>query len=407
MAQFRFCSYACQVRRSRPTEPVYVTHRPYAMEDRGADSALRSSVPSMQAIRFVGSALSRHIRRFSAILACPVVGLSVIACSSNTNVTPRATPTATAPTASDQRPCDLYASATPCVAAFSTTRALYVAYAGALYQVTRQSDSTTMEIGLLSDGYANAASQDSFCASTMCTISKIYDQSPDHNDLTVAPPGGAATGAGPGGYDLPAVATTLPIAAGGHKVYGIAIVPGMGYRNDTTTNIATGAQPQGVYMVTSALKINVRCCFDFGNAETSNTDTLAGHMDAINIICRGGTPCGDQAGLDLENGIYGSLPVIKRTAFVTDMGANDGQQYYTIWQGNAQAGALTTTGPTRLPPRYSPMKQEGAIILGIGGDNSDGAAGYFFEGVMTQGTPADAVMNSVQRNIVAAAYTGL
>jgi hypothetical protein len=38
------------------------------------------------------------------------------------------------------RSCDLYASATPCVAAFSTTRALYRAYTGPLYQVTRQSD---------------------------------------------------------------------------------------------------------------------------------------------------------------------------------------------------------------------------------------------------------------------------
>jgi hypothetical protein len=31
------------------------------------------------------------------------------------------------------RPCDLYASATPCVAAFSTTRALYRKYTGPLY----------------------------------------------------------------------------------------------------------------------------------------------------------------------------------------------------------------------------------------------------------------------------------
>ena len=46
------------------------------------------------------------------------------------------------------RPCDLYASATPCVAAFSTTRALYSAYTGPLYQVTRQSDKTYTDIGL-------------------------------------------------------------------------------------------------------------------------------------------------------------------------------------------------------------------------------------------------------------------
>ena len=53
------------------------------------------------------------------------------------------------------------------------------------------------------------------------------------------------------------------------------------------------------------------------------------------------------------------------------------------------------------------MKQQGAIILGIGGDNSDGDAGDFFEGVMTRGTPTDAVMKLVQANIVAVGYTGL
>ncbi|HEX4809874.1 MAG TPA: arabinofuranosidase catalytic domain-containing protein, partial [Bryobacteraceae bacterium] len=90
------------------------------------------------------------------------------------------------------RSCDLYASGTPCVAAFSTTRALYRAYTGPLYQVTRQSDKTHTDIGLLRDGYANAVTQDKFCANTSCTITKLYDQSPNHNDLTPAPPGGAA-----------------------------------------------------------------------------------------------------------------------------------------------------------------------------------------------------------------------
>ena len=50
------------------------------------------------------------------------------------------------------------------------------------------------------------------------------------------------------------------------------------------------------------------------------------------------------------------------------------------------------------------MKKEGAIILGIGGDNSIGAAGTFYEGVMTSGYPSDATENAVQANIVAAGY---
>jgi Alpha-L-arabinofuranosidase B, catalytic/Domain of Unknown Function (DUF1080) len=303
-------------------------------------------------------------------------------------------------------PCDIYAAATPCVAAFSTTRALYSSYAGALYQVTRQSDNTTANIGILSDGYANAAAQDTFCANTVCTITEIYDQSSNHNNLTLAPPGGAASGPGPGGQDLPAFANTLPVAAGGHKVYGMYFQSGMGYRNDTTTGIAVKGQPEGVYMVSSGAHLNGGCCFDFGNAEVNNRDNNAGHMDAINIICSG-NPCSPVAGLDMENGIYGNLAVTAGTPFVTAMGSNDGQHNYTIYQGNAQSGSLTTTGSVALPNGYSPMQQEGAIILGIGGDNSDTTIGSFFEGVMTSGVPSSASMNAVQANIVSAGYAGM
>ncbi|HEX4322233.1 MAG TPA: arabinofuranosidase catalytic domain-containing protein [Acidobacteriaceae bacterium] len=303
------------------------------------------------------------------------------------------------------RPCDLYAKATPCVAAMSTTRALYSAYKGPLYQVTRQSDKSSAEIDLLPDGYAKAATQDAFCAGTTCTITKIYDQSPNHNDLTPAPPGGAAKGPGPNGYDIPAVADALPALVGGHKVYGVAIEPGMGYRNDTPKETAVKGQPEGVYMVSSALNLNSKCCFDFGNAETNNLDNKAGHMDAINIMWRDKEGFPD-AGLDMEDGIYGHLKVPAGTVFVTDMGACDGQHSYAIYQGNAQSGSLTSTGIIPLPKGYQPMQQEGAIILGTGGDNSNWAKGYFFEAVMTKGMPSAEAMEAVQKNIVAAKYAG-
>ncbi len=91
-------------------------------------------------------------------------------------------------------PCDIYATAgTPCVAAHSLVRALYSSYNGSLYQVQRASDGATANIGLLAaGGYANAAAQDSFCAGTTCVITKIYDQSARHNDLTVGVRAGAA-----------------------------------------------------------------------------------------------------------------------------------------------------------------------------------------------------------------------
>src|ERR1700733_13881287 len=64
-----------------------------------------------------------------------------------------------------QRPCDIYAAGhTPCVAAHSTVRSLYAKYTGPLYQVKRASDDATENIGLLPDGYTNAAMQDAFCS---------------------------------------------------------------------------------------------------------------------------------------------------------------------------------------------------------------------------------------------------
>ncbi|KAJ7042671.1 alpha-L-arabinofuranosidase B, catalytic-domain-containing protein [Mycena alexandri] len=83
-------------------------------------------------------------------------------------------------------PCDIYASGgTPCVAAHSSTRALFDAYSGDLYQIQRASDSATNNIGPLSaGGVANAAAQDSFCAGTTCVITTIFDQSGRSNHLT-------------------------------------------------------------------------------------------------------------------------------------------------------------------------------------------------------------------------------
>lgn len=49
--------------------------------------------------------------------------------------------------------------------------------------------------------------------------------------------------------------------------------------------------------------------------------------------------------------------------------------------------------------------QEGAIILGIGGDNSNSAEGTFYEGVITAGFPSDDVDKMVQADIAAAGYS--
>ncbi|KAI7205318.1 hypothetical protein KC316_g305 [Hortaea werneckii] len=146
----------------------------------------------------------------------------------------------------------------------------------------RASDQTTTDIPLCSPGgVANAAAQDSFCEGTSCVITVIYDQSSRNNHLTPAPPGGAASGAEVNGYDSPANATMAPVTLGGNKAYGVYITRGSGYRNDDTSGIATGDEPEGMYAVFDGRHYNRRCCFDYGNAETNDDDTGNGHMEAI------------------------------------------------------------------------------------------------------------------------------
>lgn len=180
-------------------------------------------------------------------------------------------------------PCDIYAAGdTPCVAAHSTTRALYDDFSGPLYQVRRGSDGSTTDIAPLSaGGVANAADQDSFCAGTTCLITIIYDQSEQGNHLTQAPPGGAASGPEADGYDSLASAVGAPVTLNGNKAYGVFVSPGTGYRNNEATGIATGDDPEGLYAIFDGTHYNTGCCFDYGNAETNSQDTGNGHMEAL------------------------------------------------------------------------------------------------------------------------------
>ena len=198
-----------------------------------------------------------------------------IVCSAVTMAQPAPTPPGVAPLRA-QGSCDVYGSAgDACVAAHSTTRALYAAYNGPLYQVLRQSDGKTLDIGVVQPtaspvpdqgGYADAAAQDKFCAGTYCWISVLYDQSPQHNDLTQAPNGGFG-GPALGGFNTLPLADMAPITIMGHKVYGVFIEPGMGLRQNNVKGTAVDDQAQGQYWVVNGKHYNAGCCFDYGNAE--------------------------------------------------------------------------------------------------------------------------------------------
>jgi hypothetical protein len=324
--------------------------------------------------------------------------------------------TATPSQAASQGPCDLYAAGgTPCVAAHSTVRALFGTYNGNLYQVRRSSDGTTRTItALAAGGSANAAAQDSFCAGTTCVITIIYDQSGHGNNLAYQGPGGA------GGQDTPANATAESITSGGNKVYSLYINPGNSYwHNGSSSGMPLGSAPQGAYLVTSGTHVNSGCCFDYGNSETDRRADGAGAMDAIYF----GTSCwfggcsgtGPWVQADLEFGLFSGGSTTWNpnqraftNRFVTAMLKNNGTTQMALKGANAQSGGLTTLYSGSLPSGYNPMKQQGAIVLGSGGDccatNTNQSLGTFYEGAIVAGYPSDATDNSVQANIVAAGY---
>jgi hypothetical protein len=317
-------------------------------------------------------------------------------------------------------PCDIYASGgTPCVAAHSTVRALYGSYSGNLYQVRRASDNTTRDIGLLSTGgTANAATQDSFCAGTSCVITVLYDQSGHGNDLwyqgSSQVPGSSSS--------RPANATSESLTVGGNKAYSLYINPSNSYwRDGHLTGVPTGSAPEGMYMVTSGTHVNSGCCFDYGNSETTRSADAAGAMDAINFSKQcwfgGCSGSGPWVQADLEWGLYpgGSQSWNPNqrafpNQFVTATLKNNGTSRFAIKGSNAQSGSLTTLWDGSLPNGYSPMKKQGAIILGSGGDcckpggGANLSAGTFYEGAIVAGYPSDATESAVQANITAAGY---
>jgi hypothetical protein len=325
-----------------------------------------------------------------------------------------------------QGPCDIYAAASaPCVAAHSTTRALYASYNGLLYQVLRQSDGTTLDVGVVpatasdAGGYANAAAQDAFCANTYCWISKIYDQSPKHNDLIQAPRGGFS-GPAMGGFNNLPVADLAPITIMGHKAYGAFIAPGQGLRQNDAKGTAVDDQAEGQYWVVNGHHYNSGCCFDYGNAEIDSRDDGNGTMETTYYgnatAWYRGSGAGPWIMTDQENNLVGcvnadgskncpNLPGVN-WRFVT--ATADGEPHHWRSMGaDAQNGDLKVMfdGP-RINPTYDPMRKQGAILLGNGGDNSVGSQGTFYEGAMTAGGtfPSVDTNHRIQANVVAARY---
>ncbi|MBN2716247.1 MAG: hypothetical protein JXX14_10360 [Deltaproteobacteria bacterium] len=337
-------------------------------------------------------------------------------------------------------PCDVFeAAGVSCVAAHSTVRVLRAAYTGPLYELCKGTanpgpdscQGEKLDIGAV-NGYANATSHAAFCQGSQCTITKVYDQAPHAggppNDLEPAPKGGAKMSP-----DRPANATDLPVTINGHQVYGLRLLPGVGYRagcNDCTipvgTDLATGDEPQTIYMITSQYDTANGCCFDYGNAETSCNNDHNGTAEALyfghGVIWGTGSGEGPWVMADLEDGLYAGWENAQDQGISTNVSAqydfvtaimvgdtadkNDGKGRFALYAGDAQTGPINEMYDGIRPEKvgYVPMQKQGSLVLGIAGDNSNGGAGRFYEAAIVNAPLDKSVLDNLQSAIVQARY---
>jgi hypothetical protein len=314
-----------------------------------------------------------------------------------------------------------------CVSAHSTVRVIVPDYAGPLYQVEKGGQ--TLDVGSV-DGYADAAAHDTFCGPFGCVFSVIYDQSGRGNHLTPSPPGSANRTPG-----KPAPASALKILINKRPVFGVLIRPTMGYRASCNecihpqpfpNGVPVGDEPQTQYMVTSQKDLIDGCCFDYGNAEVTANNDGNGTMEAVyfgmGVIWGTGSGPGPWVMADMENGLFPgwennsfnnistntSLEHNFVTAVVVGDTAdkNNGQGRFALYGGDATTPEIKTMWDGIRPsrPGYVPMQKQGSVIMGIGGDNSAGDGGRFYEGVIALGAATADVVSQLSTAIADAKY---
>jgi hypothetical protein len=320
-------------------------------------------------------------------------------------------PVTPAPSAAYVGPCDILAAAgTKCVAAQSLVRRSLANSAASPFEITRASDSKTLNVDTLSSGLVDAAAMNTFISGTTCTYTEFYDQMGTPalgnnltRDVNVAGPGKAVA---PCGWTTPPNGLTLPIAR---------IVPGEGYNMGTCCNAGfsvPGNMPTGnaaitIYMVvennSEGGSVN-GCCSGLSDSESPTEDAGKGSMFGPSYATGGmcpsstGTGTGPWAGVDLEDGncLYGATPTAKYMTIIAKW--NPTTSTLTLKSGDATQGALTTLYNGPLPNGVPILKLQGGYSLGRGGDGTN-APINFIEGGVIEGVTTDAADNALQANI--------
>jgi len=331
-------------------------------------------------------------------------------------------------------PCDIYGAASnTCVAAYSMVRALTKTYSGPLFQVRSPSSNTnkgtggtTTDIPMLADGYADTAAMDAACGSSYCTVSVLYDQSGNKNDIKRAPKGNTSGGSTGAEDDYESPANKGAVTAGGHKVYSLYMNKHDGYRTAVGVvgkNMPRGTEAQGIYELADGTHAGTECCWDFGNVTTDPTKYGIMNTLFFGIAFWGkGAGSGPWFMADFEAGVWAGGCKINDPGWG---GLNDSHpannnnpslkvpfafgiqktepSKWALRMADAQTASDLTTAYEGCLPKA--MDNLGGIVLGVGGDNSNNSFGTFYEGAIVKGYPAAATELDVFKNVKAAGYT--
>jgi len=309
---------------------------------------------------------------------------------------------------------------------------------------------TTPEMGTLvdipqtADGFADASVQDEHCPAVgnTCTVATLYDQSGNGSDLPVAK-GGLCNGGTYAALDNfeTVMNGQAELTVGGHKVYSLFMQARTGYRIERVgTNMPIDDEPQGIYMLADGTRVGGHCCWDFGNV-TTNPASYA----EMNTLFFGEAFWGDGNntpehgppwfGADFEAGVWmggsyvgdpgwGELnaspaqrppnlnnPSMKNAKYALGFlkTNDDADNTYALRMANvATANSITEAYRGRYPKlSYNNphgVDNRGAVVLGVGGDNSNNSYATFYEGAIVAGFPSDATELAVMQNIKAVGY---
>jgi hypothetical protein len=187
-------------------------------------------------------------------------------------------------------------------------------------------------------------------------------------------------------------------------------------------------EPQAIYMLADGTRTGTACCWDFGNV-SPNPKTYA----VMNTLFFGqafwgkGAGTGPWFGADIEAGVWmggsnpgepgwGDLdtaddapantnnPALRVKYALGFLKTAPGPERYALRMADLATATTVTTAYAGDYPAGRNLDSQGAVVLGVGGDNSNNSWSTFYEGAIVAGFPADGTEDAVFQNLKALGY---